>query len=171
MCFAEAFHISRMFGFWHGKMLVGLSSWNTGVAFLDGVHLRDVGGQVNVGLFPVRRGGMDDVQGLAEAEFEAHRHHDAGGEEGGEEVALLEPGEVAVQFLAEAGRVVALREADRAGGLAHEVVLLDQPPILEVPPLGAVEDVIEAGAGGVARLVGGAAERFGDETGVGMARL
>ena len=66
---------------------------------------------------------------------------------------------------------MALREADRAGGLAHEVVLLDQPPILQVPPLGAVEDVIEAGAGGFLGLIGGAAERLGDETGVGMPGL
>ena len=96
-----------------------------GVGLLDGVHFPDIGREVNVRLFPVRRGGMDDVQGLAEAEFKPHRHHDARGKEGGEQIPLLEAVEVAIQLLAEAGRIMALREADRAGGFTHQVVLLD----------------------------------------------
>ncbi len=48
---------------------------------------------------PVGRGGVDDVQRLAEAELEAHRHHHAGGEQRGEQIALLERVDVAVQFL------------------------------------------------------------------------
>jgi len=46
---------------------------------------------------------MDDMQRLAEAVFEADGHHDARGKERGKEVALLEAGDVAVHFLAEAG--------------------------------------------------------------------
>ena len=42
--------------------------------------------------------------------------------------------DVAIEFFAKAWCIVALRKTDGAGGLAHEVVLLDQPPIVEVPP-------------------------------------
>src|ERR1035441_8271474 len=108
-----------------------------GVTLLDRIHFRDVGGQVNGGLLPVRRGGVDNMQRLAEAELKAYRHHHARREESGKEITLLEASHVAIHFLAQAGRIMALREADRAGGLADQVILLNQPPVVEVPPLGA----------------------------------
>ena len=95
------------------------------VGLLDGVHLPNIGAEVNVRFLPVRRGGVNDVQWFAEAELESHRHHDARGKEGGEEIALLEAVEVAIELLAKPGRIMALREADRAGGFTHQIVLLD----------------------------------------------
>lgn len=140
-----------------------------GVLEFEVVDAGDEVGEVHVDGFPVGGLGVDDVEGFAEAEFEADGHHDAGGEEGGEEVALFEGVGVAVEFGGEAGGVVAFGEADGAGDFADEVVLFEKPAAVEVPPFGAVEDVVEAGAGGFEGLGGGAAEGFGGEAGVGVA--
>ncbi len=151
-----------------GEEMGGAFFLEDGVVSFDGVDAGDVVGEVEAGVFPVGRGGLDDMEGLTEGEFEADRHHEAGGEEGGEEVALFEGVEVALGFGRQAGGVVAFGEADGGGGFADEVVLFDQPPVAEVPVFGAIEHEVEAGLGGILGLVGGAAEGFGDEAGVGV---
>src|SRR5439155_10132613 len=78
-------------------------------------------------------------------------------------VPLLQTVHVSVELLAQAGGVMGLWEADGAGGFAHQIVLLDEPPIVKVPPLRAVEDEIEAGPRRFPGLVGRAAERFGQK--------
>ena len=79
-------------------------------------------------------------------------------EERREEVALFQPGDVAVQFDGKTIGVMALRKGNRGRDLAGQLVLLQQPRLVEIPPLGAVEDEIETGLRGVFRLVGGAPE-------------
>src|ERR1035441_2606361 len=96
-----------------------------GVTLLDRICFRDVGSQVDIGLLPVRRGGVDNMQRLAEAELKAYRHHHARREESGKEITLLEASHVAIHFLAQAGRIMALREADRAGGLDRKSTRLN----------------------------------------------
>jgi hypothetical protein len=103
------------------------------------------------------------VQRAAEAVLVADRHHHPGGEERSEEIAQPR------LCLARAGRggkplgVVALREGDGGGDAAKHRILLEQPRRLEVPPLGAVEEVIEAGAMQLLHLLGLRAERLGKE--------
>src|SRR6266581_9581190 len=60
---------------------------------------------------------------------------------------------------------MAFGKADRLGCFADEVVLLYQPPILQVPPFGTVEDVIETGLCSFAGLVGGTSKGLRGETG------
>jgi hypothetical protein len=114
---------------------------------------------------------MDDVQRFAGAEFVAHRHHDAGGKERGKEIPLFQAGEIAVQFFAQAGRVVTFGKADGGGGFANEIVLLDQPPAVHVPPFGTVEHVIKSRLCGLAGFIGGTAQRFCGKTGLGKTLL
>ncbi len=59
---------------------------------------------------------------------------------------------------------MAFRKADRGGGLAQKIVLLDEPVVVEIPPFRAVEHVIEAGAGCVSGLVRSASEGLSDKT-------
>jgi len=72
---------------------------------------RDVGGQVHVRLFPVRRFGVDNVQGFAEAEFEPIGIRTPAEKRAEKRYRCLSP-KIAVHFLAESGRVMAFREAD-----------------------------------------------------------
>ena len=52
--------------------------------------------------------------------------------------------------------------------MGEELVLGEEPPILKVPIFGTVEHKIKPGAGGDPGLIGRAAQRFGDKTGVRM---
>ena len=66
---------------------------------------------------------------------------------------------------------MAFREADRAGGLAHEIVLLDEPPILKIPPFGTVENKIKTRLRGLFGLISRTPERFRHEHRLRMPRL
>ena len=50
------------------------------------------------------------------------------------------------QFCDEPLGVMALREPDRRRDMAEAVILVEQPRALEIPPLDAVEEIIETGA-------------------------
>src|ERR1043165_8941076 len=66
---------------------------------------------------------------------------------------------------------MALRKADRARRLANQIVLLDQPPIVKIPPLRAVEYKIKTGPSRFLGLVCGATQRFSDKKSVRVAGL
>src|SRR5215472_9295025 len=65
---------------------------------------------------------------------------------------------------------MALRETDARTLFTHEVVLLDQPPIMKVPVLRAVENEIEPRFGRFLRLLGRAAESLGQKDRMRMPR-
>lgn len=130
----------------------------------DGVDFGDVVTEVDIGVFPIGRSGFDDVQRFGEAVFEADGNHHAGGVKSRKEVALFDKVNVSIGFGPEPAGVMTFGEADGASGLAQKIVLRHQPGIVEVPILGAVEDVLESGASGFFGLVGIAAQGFGYET-------
>src|SRR2546423_1616277 len=66
---------------------------------------------------------------------------------------------------------MAFGETDRLRRLAHEIVLLDEPPIGKVPPLRAVKHEIKTSPGGLSRFICRAAEGFGNKSRMGMVRL
>src|SRR5262249_42155757 len=95
---------------------------------------------------------MHGVELFAKAVFESDGHHHAGGEAGGEQQLKSQPGfDLLVPFGAglrrEPLRVVALRKGNRRRDAAEPVILVEQPVSAKIPPLRAVEDVVEAGAG------------------------
>src|SRR6185437_44633 len=114
--------------------------------------------------------GVYHVEAAAPAELVAHRHHDAAREARGKGVGLtvarLERPRADPAAL-ELGRkplgVVALGKGDRGRDGAKILVLVEQPKAFEVPPFGAVEQVIEAHAGKPAHLGQTRAERLGRE--------
>ena len=88
------------------------------------------------------------------AVLEAHRHHHAGRERGGEgiglavarlDLALRKPGRQ--QLGDQPLGVVAFRKGDRRRDMAVFLVLVEQPRALEIPPFEAVEQIVEAGIG------------------------
>ena len=125
---------------------------------------------------PVARARADHVQRRAAAVLVAHRHHHAARERGREQVAQtvvpLQLRRLGVADLhGEAFGVVAFGEGDGRRDLAVEIILLEQPGRAEVPPLGAVEQEVEAGRAQRQRLLRRAAERLGEEAARGVERL
>ena len=144
---------------------------------LDAMRRRDEVPQVDPrrpGLpFPALGRGRDRIERLETAELEAHRHHRpaaepercqiAGTVERGDRLGLGD-----ARFDREPRRVVVLREGDRGRYTAQLVVLVEEPALVEVPPFAAVEDQIEAAAGEHPRPLERAAQRCGQEDGVGV---
>ena len=107
--------------------------------------------------------------------FEAHRHHDAGREGCRKgiglpvmrlDLAIWEAG--GHQFCDEPLGVMALREPDRRRDMAEAVILVEQPRALEIPPLDAVEQIVEPGCGERLDLIQRGAEIFGEEQDLGV---
>ena len=139
---------------------------------LHRVDLADVAGEVDARPLrlplPVARARADHVHARPAAVFVAHRDHDAAREGGREQVAEavlpLELGRLEVaQVRRQALGVVALRKGDRRRDVTVQLVLLEQPRRAEVPPLRAVEHVVEARRLERQHLLGRAAQRLGEE--------
>ena len=129
------------------------SRLSAGVAAFMRLTVGDEAGEVDARLGglprPVAGPARDHVHAGAAAELVAHRHQHAAREARREQVAEpVLPLELRRLGIAELDRqalgVVALGERDRRRDLAVEIVLLEQPGRAEVPPFGAVEEVVEA---------------------------
>ncbi len=120
---------------------------------------------------PVAGPARDHVHARPAAVLVAHRHQDAGREGRGEQVAEpvmpLELGGLRIAELdREALGVVVLGEGDGRRDPAVKRILLEQPGGPEIPPFGAVEQIVEAGTPKRQDLVRGAAEGLGEEPAV-----
>ena len=103
----------------HGRVLL-----KDDMLSFDSVDVANESGQVDPRFFPVFRPCFDDVQPLAEPEFESHRHHHPGREQGGKKIALLKAFCIAFHFFPESHGIVAFRKAYRRGDVPCECVLL-----------------------------------------------
>ena len=149
---------------------------------LHAVDLGDEAGEVDARLRglpgPVAGSARDHVHPGAAAVLVAHRQQHAAREGRGEQIAqpvlALELGRLGIAELdRQALGVVILGEGDGRRDLAVEVVLLEQPGGAEVPPLGAVEEVVEARVLQAQHLLRRAAEGLGEEAAIrrGLLRL
>src|SRR5690606_1445070 len=132
----------------------------------------DEGAQVEAGNFPVRWHRVHHVHLAPEAELIAYRHHYARGEPCGEGVPLPLHGLTSAALRSQSRGVVGFREGDGGRHAAEALVLLDRPPIAEVPPFGGVEDEVEAGLTQREYVFHGSSERLGEEpyAGIDVAR-
>jgi hypothetical protein len=111
-------------------------------------------------------------RGVCQSVFVAHRHHDAARKERREQIAetifgfeLL--GAVAIEFGREARCVMAFGKGDRGRDVAEPLVLVQQPAGVKIPPLGTIEEIVEARRPQADDRFERRAQRFGDEEGVG----
>ena len=95
----------------------------------------------------------DDIEPPRPAVFETHRHHHTGRVSRGKGVSLaiarLDLGfrnSGSAELIDQPVGVVALRKPDRRRDVAKVFVLFQQPGAFEIPPLHAVEEIIETGA-------------------------
>ena len=132
---------------------------------LHRVHVRDERREVEARRLPIPRARGDDVELAFEAELEAHRHHHAARKEGREQIAEAILGfdlgrGSAVQFRRESRGVVAFGKRDRWCDVPELLVLFEQPARAKIPPLRAVEKIVETRIAELRDFLDAAAERL-----------
>ena len=136
------------------------------------VQHRHVARQIEPRRFPIGGGRAQGVDTAAEAVFAAGRHQPAAREDRGEEEAEFDPGLERARQLRFMGRepigLAGFREGQGGRHQAQLALLFQQPVGAEIPPAGAVEDIVEAHALKRRGPAGTRTEGIGDEAARGV---